>query len=132
MTTRPLLWLAAGIVFGSLLGPTAAWAAERIELEWPSVFRIQAERTLPVQLERPVEVRLDRNYLPEIAVRAERLPDLVIDELPTLRIGNLPPNVAALYETGEACVFALAHASGTVQVLRLDRETGAVSEVTRF
>ncbi len=132
MSTRPLLWLAAGILLGSLLGPTAAWAAERIELEWPSVFRIQAERTLPVELERPVEVRLDRNYLPELPIRAERLPDLVIDELPTLRIGNLPPSVGALYETDQACLFVLAHASGTVQVLSLDKETGEVSEVKRF
>lgn len=123
---KAVCWLAAGLFIGQAAGPVAAWAADRVEVNWPSVFKIAADRTWPVKVEAPVEVRVDRYNLPELKVHVESLPPVKVEERRATGWSYAP-----LRETPEATVF-VAGRDDQARVLRLDHTTGFVSEVSRF
>lgn len=116
-----------GLLLGQALGPAVAWAADRLEVNLPSVFKIEANRTLPVEVERSVEVRMDRNYLPQFHV--------AIDQMPTLKIeGRLPAGAtfSPLKETPEATVFVAQKPDGTCRLLSWNHRSNQVTPVAEF
>jgi len=124
---RWMVVFGVGLLLGQALGPAVAWAAERIEVNLPSVFRIEANRTLPVEVERPVEVRMDRNYLPQFHVAIDQMPPLKIE-------GKVPAatTFAPIKETPEATVFVAHKPDGTCRLLRWDHQTRKVEQVGEF
>lgn len=129
---RVLGALVAGLVIGQGFGPAVAWAADRVQVEWPYSFRFEANRTLPVEVERPIEVKFDRHNMPELRVQIEKLPELTLPRSAPLNISNPTPSFAPLYTTPEATVFVAGLAGGECAVLRLDHATGKVSRVGDF
>ncbi len=123
--------LAAGLLLGSLLGPAVAWAAERVDVNWPSVFRIEANRTLPVKVDGQVKVELDRYSTPTLQIEVEKLPTVKV-EGGRLTMESNSPIFSPIRETAEATTFVAGEPDGTCQVFRLDHRTGQVTSVGTF
>ena len=119
----------AGLLLGQAFGPAVAWAADRLEVNLPSVFRIEAYRTLPVQVERPVEIRADRYGLPQIHVAVDALPPLKLEGGAKALAG---PTFQPLRETPEATVFVAHRPDGSCRLLRWDHASGKVEPVGEF
>jgi len=124
------LALAGGILLGQVFGPAVAWAADRLEVNWPSVFRVEANRTLPIEVERPVQVRLDRYDQGELSVKVTSLPPLKIDGVRDA--ASLAPHFGVLRQTAEATWFAAGAASGRCAILRYDHASGQVTRAGTF
>lgn len=123
--------LAAGLLLGSLLGPAVAWAADRVEVNWPSVFRVEAARDLPVRVEGELEVQLDRYNTPTIKVEVDKLPPVKV-EGGRMTMETTAPIFSPIRETAEATFFVSGEADGQGKVYRLDHGTGRVSAVGSF
>ncbi|MCC7492268.1 MAG: hypothetical protein IT204_07990 [Fimbriimonadaceae bacterium] len=120
---RTALALAAGLVIGQFLGPAVAWAADRLEVNWPSVFRIEAGRTLPMEIEKPVEVKVDRYNLPTVKVEVEKLPPVEV------KGQRATVTFSPLHSDARTTTFIASQPDGSHEILRLDRSSGAVSRV---
>jgi len=128
---RPLLFaLAGGIMLGQLFGPAVAWAADRLDVNWPNVFRVEANRTIPVELDKPVEVRLERYNQPELAVKVTSLPPLKVEA--TREAASRAPSFGVLRQTAEATWFAAGSETGRCAILRYDHASGQVSRAGSF
>lgn len=125
------LTLAAGVLLGSLLGPAVAWAAERVEINWPSVFRVEANRDIPVEVEGEVKVQLDRYNTPTLKVEIEKLPPVKV-EGGRLTLESTAPVFSPIREVADATFFVSGEADGDGQVFRLDHRTGEVTRVGSF
>ncbi|MBI5831148.1 MAG: hypothetical protein HZB16_02425 [Armatimonadetes bacterium] len=128
---RPLLFaVAGGIMLGQMLGPAVAWAADRLDVNWPNVFRVEAERTIPIQVERPVQVRLDRYDQGDLPVKVQSLPSVKVEgvDIPVSKT----PSFGVLRQTDGATWFAAGTANGRCAILRYDHQTGQVSRVGSF
>lgn len=122
---RAMLWLAGGMLLGQLIGPAVAWAADRVELNWPSVFRIEANRTLPFEVEDPVEVKIDKYSLPTFTVKVEEMPPVKVQQT---RSTSFSP----LYDDGGSTVFVAGEPDGECTILRVDHASGKVTPVSTF
>ena len=125
-----MLTLAGGIMVGQMLGPAVAWAADRLDVNWPNVFRVEAERTIPIQVERPVQVRLDRYDQGEMEVKLKSLPSVKVEgvDIPVSKT----PGFGVLRQTDAATWFAAGNGNGRCAILRYDYGSGQVSRVGSF
>jgi hypothetical protein len=123
--------LTAGLLLGSLIGPAAAWAAERVEVNWPSVFRIEASRDLPVKVQGDVNVQLDRYNTPTVKVEVEKLPTVKV-EGGRMTMESNAPIFSPIRETATETLFVAGEPDGECQIFRLDHGTGKISSVGTF
>lgn len=121
---------AAGLLIGCLLGPAVAWAAERVEVNWPNVFRIEAYRTLPVQVEQPVNVRIDRYSNSELGVKITSMPRIEIEG--GRGAFSTAPSFAPLTEGPGYTLFVVGRPDGRCSVMKLWHATGQVTVVSWF
>lgn len=113
--------VALGLLLGAGLAPSLARAADRLEINWPSIFRVEVARSAPV------EVHLDRYHFPELKVN--------IEKLPPIRLENgraLGTTFAPLHEAAGATLFVACEPDGQCRILRLDHQTAKVTALSEF